>query len=109
MKQSWIQLAMNCPDCKVEVAITEIAYSADGEWRFSGKCHKCQGLVWIKHFATYFAHQALCNDLERVQKPKPIIPVGRHLNPPLALPPPVFTDADKKWEREMGINPDEES
>jgi hypothetical protein len=107
MKQSWIELTITCPDCKVEITINQIAYSADGEWRFSGLCPKCHRKVWVRNYATVFAYKALCKDLERVEKPKPIVP-GSPLKPPLALPrvPETLSDEDKAWMKEMHLDPE---
>ena len=105
MQPQWIEMGLRCPDCKLEITITQIAYSADGEWRFSGKCSKCHRLVWLRNFATYFAYQALRNDIERCHKP-PVVPTNRRLTPPLAIPPEKLSEEDKQILKDFGIDPD---
>ena len=106
LEQAWCKIGILCPDCKQQVKLDDVAASADSELRISGICPKCKERVNWRVFASQLAHQALCNDIARCHT-SPVIPVSRHLTPPLAIPPEKRTEADKKLLKEFGICPDD--
>ena len=107
MSMRWWQATINCTECQTEAELKSAGFSADGELSYSFVCPKCHEILQWRIFATALAYKALENDtredkLERRHRPP--------LTPPLAelpSPPPTLTDEDKKWERDLHIDPED--
>ena len=101
-----------CPKCKKSATLQLVLFSADGELKMTYFCFGCREALEYRTFASALAHRALLNDIDAERKEtkrKREERGGRPpLEPPLAVPPPAITDEDRKWEREMGIDPGED-
>nr|AKH47796.1 hypothetical protein [uncultured marine virus] len=107
MKNTWYSVCVPCPTCNGETVLQLANYSSDGELWFVLYCATCKELVNWHVFGQALSHRALiydfdksCKKCHQTVKPMPV-------RPPLALPraPDVETEADKKFERECGIEP----
>ena len=103
----WWGVTGNCRTCGAELLKPMVLFSSDGEMRFLFDCPKCNIVLDWRIFATALADKAKDNDEERQEKreKRVLTPPTKLLTPPF---PPVFTAEDKKWEKAMGIKPDDE-
>lgn len=97
MQCRWHNFLLNCPECKVEVAVEALLFSADQEIRLDGRCPSCHKGITYQVFAAKLAYIALTRDMEQNKPNKP---------PPQKLLPPVKTDlaeGDEGWLKTIGI------
>ena len=105
MRTTWWGISVECPDCHKSCTLQGVMFSADGELRFLFSCFGCKQVVQYNVFSQALQHRALMNDVEADEKRK-----GKGIvTPPLALPAPSseLTSEDRRWERAMGIDPDD--
>jgi len=106
MTTTWYPISLVCSVCTADMALTQAQYSADGELRWLFACPKCANVLAWRVFASALAHTAMANDIERhiAGKVKP----QRTVQPPLlAAGKPMMTDADKQFEKAIGIVPED--
>ena len=99
----WWSASCTCPECKVECTLQVAFFKADGQFQFTYWCSKCKELYNWEVYASQVAHQALMNDMEKARKAPPTI---QPVQPPLRLKPPLMTEQDRKFEKDIGIDPD---
>lgn len=108
MEQKWWSVSISCAVHKKEIPITGAVFSGDGEIAFFAFCAECKETYrWITT-GQKLVHLGLLNDFQAwikgSKKPKESKPV----QPPLAIPPPILTEDDKKFFRDDGIIPPED-
>lgn len=86
MQMCWRRLPLFCPNCKTEAVITAIFCSSDGEILVKGICAPCGHELAYKTTGTELVRMSFEKDLRDY--------LAQHN--PKALPPPLFTDQDKK-------------
>ena len=95
---------LTCLKCSSDVVLQACQFSSDGELKFTFYCFDCKQVWLYRVFASQLVSMALVNDVEEYVKSRN--EPGRPVRPPLLTPPPLFTEEDKKLERDMGIDPD---
>jgi hypothetical protein len=109
MDMLWHKVSITCSKCGDEPTITCLSASGDGEIMLDLICVKCGiQLRWVSNVTKMMANAIYADLAEHMAKTNPKICPRRPVTPPL-LTPPTFTEEDKKWERDIGINPDEEN
>jgi len=82
--------------------ITTFATSADGEVLVELACIKCGKVYQWRRFFTQLIHEDTVLDLEEKKTANnPTI-----VKPPLRLPSPKQTEQDRKWLKDLGIDPE---
>jgi hypothetical protein len=101
-------LAFRCLDCKEKLKITEVLAAQDGDFKISGYCPNCP-----KDDEGKFIHFSFTTDWKRIKQycidcdsSTEESERGKPLKPPLALLPPTLSEEDKKYMREMHIDPE---
>jgi hypothetical protein len=98
MDMRWYGISLQCAECHVVAILTDVAYSADGEFAFTFCCEKCKEQLSWRVFASQLQYQAMKSDVER-HTPKGVVP-------PLRAPysPSPITERDKNWLRDIGAS-----
>lgn len=103
MEQHYWGISLKCEQCKVDVEIQLVMFSADGELKFTYWCRTCKQIWHHLVYASSLAEQARRNDLTKhLEKMLVTGPVKPPLKQKL-LPKPEFSVQDCKELRDMGI------
>lgn len=93
----WHFLGLPCLHCDLQLTITGVAISADGETLFQLVCVKCgKEFNWISNWANMIA-QALFRDIQEANRR------AKTVRPMPSLPSPDTKKSDEEFLHEMGI------
>ena len=102
IKMRWHGMHFECPECKQEATINSVATAGDGQILFDLLCIKCGiNLQAVTTIAKLVA-KAVIADMEELRDESHRGPIHPMLKEPL------WTPEDKKFEHDMGIDPDKE-